>query len=168
VASVSILLKPHAVSSDAQVAVVSMASKPKAERVELGLAALRSMGYTPQSAEHILTRGPLGFAGTPEMRLSDLHHAFADDQVRAIFSTRGGYGSNYLLDGLDLDLIAESVKPFIGYSDLTAVHTWLRLLFTVRCSRQILRAKTAYILPVCRQRLAVGPILSEHKRGCAP
>ena len=121
----SILLKPHAVSSDAHVAVVSMASKPKAERVELGLAALRSLGYTPQSAEHILTRGPLGFAGTPEMRLSDLHHAFADDQVRAILSTRGGYGSNYLLDGLDLDLIAESVKPFIGYSDLTAIHLWL-------------------------------------------
>ena len=46
------------------------------------------------------------------MRLRDLHHAFADDEVRAIFSTRGGYGSNYLLDGLDLDLIAESPSLF--------------------------------------------------------
>jgi muramoyltetrapeptide carboxypeptidase len=59
------------------------------------------------------------------MRLRDLHQAFAGDEVRAIFSTRGGYGSNYLLDGLDLDLIAEAPKPFIGYSDLTAVHLWL-------------------------------------------
>jgi muramoyltetrapeptide carboxypeptidase len=59
------------------------------------------------------------------MRLRDLHHAFADDEVRAIFSTRGGYGSNYLLEGLDLDLIAESAKPFIGYSDLTAPQLWL-------------------------------------------
>jgi muramoyltetrapeptide carboxypeptidase len=59
------------------------------------------------------------------MRLKDLHHAFADDEVRAIFSTRGGYGSNYLLDGLDLDLIAESPKPLIGYSDLTAPQLWL-------------------------------------------
>ena len=40
-------------------------------------------------------------------------------------ATRGGYGSNYLLDGLDLDLIAESAKPLIGYSDLTALHLWL-------------------------------------------
>jgi muramoyltetrapeptide carboxypeptidase len=62
---------------------------------------LRALGYAPQKAEHILTRGPLYFAGTPAMRLSDLHHAFADDQVRAIFATRGGYGANYLLDGLD-------------------------------------------------------------------
>ena len=119
------LLKPIAVPGAATVAVVSPASTPQPEPVERGLQALRSLGYVPQTAEHIFTRGPLYFAGTPEMRLSDLHHAFADDAVRAIFATRGGYGANYLLDGLDLDLIAESAKPFIGYSDLTALQLWL-------------------------------------------
>jgi muramoyltetrapeptide carboxypeptidase len=89
------------------------------------LAALRVLGFDPQAGEHILARGPLYFAGTPQMRLSDLHHAFADDQARAIFATRGGYGTNYLLDDLDLDLIAEGAKPLIGYSDLTALHLWL-------------------------------------------
>jgi muramoyltetrapeptide carboxypeptidase len=122
---VTALLKPSAVPSDALVAVVSPASTPKPDRVERGLEALRALGYAPQAADSILTRGPLYFAGTPEMRLRDLHHAFADDEVRAIFSTRGGYGSNYLLEGLDLDLIAESAKPFIGYSDLTAPQLWL-------------------------------------------
>lgn len=121
----NVVLKPSAVPSDALVAVVSPASTPKADKVEGGLQALRALGYAPQSADHILTRGPLYFAGTPEMRLRDLHHAFADDEVRAIFATRGGYGSNYLLDALDLDLIAESAKPLIGYSDLTAVQLWL-------------------------------------------
>ena len=119
------VLKPSAVPPDALVAVVSPASTPKADKVEEGLQALRTLGYAPQGADHILTRGPLYFAGTPEMRLRDLHHAFADDEVRAIFSSRGGYGSNYLLDALDLDLIAESAKPLIGYSDLTAVQLWL-------------------------------------------
>ncbi|MDR3772171.1 MAG: LD-carboxypeptidase [Terracidiphilus sp.] len=119
------LLKPSAVPSDALVAVVSPASTPQPDRCELGLEALRALGYAPQPADHILTRGPLYFAGTPEMRLRDLHHAFADDEVRAIFSSRGGYGSNHLLDALDLDLIAESAKPFLGYSDLTALQLWL-------------------------------------------
>jgi muramoyltetrapeptide carboxypeptidase len=119
------LRKLPAVPHDAVVAVVSAASAARPERVERGLQALRALGYTPQPSEHMLTRGPLYFAGTPEVRLRDLHHAFADDDVRAIFTTRGGYGSNYLLDGLDLDLIAESAKPLIGYSDLTALHLWL-------------------------------------------
>jgi muramoyltetrapeptide carboxypeptidase len=121
----SALLKLKAVSSDAQVAVVSPASTPQPERIELGLAALREIGYTPQPSEHIRARGPLYFAGTPAMRLSDLHQAFSDDQQQAIFCTRGGYGSNYLLEDLDLDLIAENPKPLIGYSDLTAMHLWM-------------------------------------------
>jgi len=121
----SALLKSQAVPVDAQVAVVSPASTPQPERVERGLAALRTLGYAPQVSAHVLARGPLYFAGTPAMRLSDLHGAFADEEARAIFATRGGYGSNYLLEELDLDLIAENAKPLIGYSDLTAVHLWL-------------------------------------------
>lgn len=121
----SALVKPKAVPVDAQVAVVSPASTPQPERVEAGLNSLRALGYAPQGAENVLARGPLYFAGTPQMRLRDLHHAFADDQMRAIFATRGGYGANYLLDKLDLDLIAESPKPLVGYSDLTALQLWL-------------------------------------------
>jgi muramoyltetrapeptide carboxypeptidase len=119
------LLKPRVVACDAPVAVISPASTPQAGRVESGVNALRALGYAAQTSEHVLTRGPLYFAGTPEMRLRDLHHAFADDDVRAVFATRGGYGSNYLLEELDLDLIAESAKPFFAYSDLTAVQLWL-------------------------------------------
>jgi muramoyltetrapeptide carboxypeptidase len=122
---VTALLKPVAVPRDALVAVVSPASTPQPDRVERGIESLRALGYATQAGDHVLTRGPLYFAGTPEMRLRDLHHAFADDGVRAIFATRGGYGSNYLLGALDLDLIAESGKPFLGYSDLTAVQLWL-------------------------------------------
>jgi muramoyltetrapeptide carboxypeptidase len=122
---VTALLKPHTVPGDASVAVVSPASTPQPERIERGLSALRELGFDPRPSDHMLARGPLYFAGTPATRLADLHHAFADDNQRAIFCTRGGYGSNYLLDELDLDLIAESAKPFVGYSDLTAVHLWL-------------------------------------------
>ncbi len=119
------LLKPLAVPPDAAVAVVSPASTPKPELVERGIAALAALGYAPRPSDSVLTRGPLYFAGTPDARLRDLHHAFADDEIRAIFATRGGYGSNYLLDGINLDLIAEGAKPLFGYSDLTAPQLWL-------------------------------------------
>ena len=119
------LLRPAPVPKDAVVAVVSPASTPQPARVELGMEALRKLGYAPLASEFALERGPLYFAGTPEMRLGDLYQAFADPEVRAIFCTRGGYGSNYLLEELELDLVAENAKPLIGYSDLTALQTWL-------------------------------------------
>jgi len=39
---------------------------------------------------------------------------------------RGGYGSNYLLEGMDVAKIAQHPKPFFAYSDLTGIQ--LRLL----------------------------------------
>ncbi|MBV8629847.1 MAG: LD-carboxypeptidase, partial [Silvibacterium sp.] len=53
-----------------------------------------------------------------------LRRAFADPKVGAIFCIRGGYGSNYLLEDLDLELGAKNPKPFLGYSDLTTMQTW--------------------------------------------
>ena len=46
------------------------------------------------------------FAGSAEERLADLHAAFADPEVAGIVCSRGGYGSNYLLEGLDLNWFA--------------------------------------------------------------
>jgi muramoyltetrapeptide carboxypeptidase len=87
---------------------------------------LRALDFAPRLGRHALERGPLFFAGTPEQRLADLHAAFAEENTSAVMCMRGGYGSNYLLDGLDLDLIRNHPKPFFAYSDLTGVQ--LRLL----------------------------------------
>ncbi|PIB71290.1 LD-carboxypeptidase [Pseudomonas sp. 2995-3] len=61
-------------------------------------------------------------AGSDEVRLRDLHAAFADPEIDAIFCLRGGYGTPRLLDRLDFDLIRANPKPFVGYSDITALH----------------------------------------------
>ena len=61
-------------------------------------------------------------AGSDAERLRDLHEAFADDSIDAIFCLRGGYGSPRLLDGIDFELLRRHPKPFVGYSDITALH----------------------------------------------
>ncbi|MGE8154957.1 S66 peptidase family protein [Pseudomonas vancouverensis] len=61
-------------------------------------------------------------AGSDEVRLDDLHAAFADREVDAIICLRGGYGTPRLLDRIDFQLLRDNAKPFIGYSDITAVH----------------------------------------------
>ncbi|MGH9586308.1 MAG: S66 peptidase family protein, partial [Acidobacteriaceae bacterium] len=119
------LLKPTAVPQGARVAVIAPASSANPERIQQGIAALRARGYNPVPGQYALGKRAPYFSATAAERLADLHAAFADPEVRAIFTTRGGYGSNYLLDGLDLDLIRAHPKPLISYSDLTAVQTWL-------------------------------------------
>ena len=109
----------------AGVAVLSPASFASDDRVDNGLAQLRALGFAPRLGAHTQARGPLFFAGSPENRLADLHAAFADPATYIIAAVRGGYGSNYLLDSLDLDLIAAHPKPFFAYSDLTALQLHL-------------------------------------------
>ncbi len=61
-------------------------------------------------------------AGSDDVRLRDLHAAFADPEIDAVFCLRGGYGTPRLLDRLDFDLLRANPKPFVGYSDITALH----------------------------------------------
>ncbi len=56
--------------------------------------------------------------------IRELEEMFARDDIRAIVCARGGYGSNYLLQTLDLHKIAAHPKIFVGYSDLTSLLTW--------------------------------------------
>ena len=114
------------------VSVIAPASYAIEARLNRGIEALYGFGFEPRLGENARKRGPSFFAGTHEERLADLHAAFADEETQAIFAVRGGYGSNYLLDGLDLDLIVQNPKPFFCYSDLTGVQ--LHLLDRLRFS----------------------------------
>lgn len=120
------LLKPRAVPASAGISIVAPASFALPERVTGGLNCLRDLGFAPALGANALKRGPLYFAGTTAERLADFHGAFADDATAMVMCERGGYGSNYLLDKLDLNLIRKHPKPFFAYSDLTAIQ--LRLL----------------------------------------
>lgn len=54
-------------------------------------------------------------------RIEDLHDAFRDDSIDAVFSVIGGSNCNQLLRYIDWNLIKQHPKIFIGYSDTTAL-----------------------------------------------
>lgn len=54
-------------------------------------------------------------------RIDDIHQAFSEIKVRAIFTVIGGFHSNQLLSYLDYDLIKNNPKILCGYSDITAL-----------------------------------------------
>ena len=61
-----------------------------------------------------------------EKRVEDIHAAFKDTSVKAIFTVIGGFNSNQLLKYLDYDLIKQNPKIFCGFSDITAVLNAIR------------------------------------------
>lgn len=119
------ILKPPSVARGAKIAVVSLASSARSDRITRGIEVLRSLGYEVSASEHAFGKQAPYFSGTTEERLADLHAAFADPAIAAVICTRGGYGSNYLIEELDLDLIRAHPKPLFAYSDMTAIQTWL-------------------------------------------
>ena len=117
-------LNPEPLLPGDTVAVIAPASQIKRELLLAGVQGLQGLGYQVVYSEEILSED-LYFAGDAERRVHELHRAFTTPQVKAIFCARGGYGTNYLLPHLDLDLIRTNAKIFLGYSDVTTLLTYL-------------------------------------------
>jgi muramoyltetrapeptide carboxypeptidase len=114
------LIKPKRLGPGSTIAIIAPAGPPNPDRLKKGLDFLRDHGYKVKVMPQVRRR--LGYlAGDDSMRALALMDAFADDEIDGIFSARGGYGSLRILPDLDYKLIANHPKPFVGYSDLTAL-----------------------------------------------
>lgn len=84
---------------------------------------LESFGIDVVFSENIFKNGKnRSLPATIEDRISDLNSILKDDSIDLMISTRGGYGSGQLLDYIDWDLFQRSKIPFLGYSDISAIH----------------------------------------------
>jgi muramoyltetrapeptide carboxypeptidase len=117
-------LRPAALRPGDTVGIVAPASGFRRDDFEAGCAELLRLGYRPFYLPSIFDR-ELYFAGSVERRVGELHEMFARPEVKAVLCARGGYGCNYLLPGLDLDLIRSHPKIFAGCSDVTTLLTYL-------------------------------------------
>jgi muramoyltetrapeptide carboxypeptidase len=105
---------------------VSAPASPQESRSEVlrGVEWWESHGYRVKLADGIYDRDDY-VAGDAKRRAADLDALFADPEVDVVQTFQGGYGSAQTIPHLDFELIAENPKPFVGYSDITALHTAL-------------------------------------------
>jgi muramoyltetrapeptide carboxypeptidase len=82
-------------------------------------------GYRVKLGEHVFDRDDY-VAGDERDRAADLMAMFTDPEVDVVQSLQGGYGSAQTIPHLDFELIAHNAKPFVGYSDITALHVAIR------------------------------------------
>jgi muramoyltetrapeptide carboxypeptidase len=92
------------------------------ERVLLQAAeALISWGLEPVIGPHTTSLNVEAYSGTADERASDLLWALEDDSIKAIFCSRGGYGSMHLLSRIPLEKFRQHPKWLIGHGDITAL-----------------------------------------------
>lgn len=115
------LIKPKRLSKGDTVGVIAPASGLAPEDFDKALQNIADLGFKTKVGKY--ARGKNGFlSGTDLERLDDLHWAFRDSDVDAVWCLRGGYGVSRLLPNVDFKLIKQKPKIFIGYSDITALH----------------------------------------------
>lgn len=62
------------------------------------------------------------FAGDDELRARDMQRFIDDNEVKAIFAARGGYGTIRIIDAINFDGLKQNPKWIIGFSDITVIH----------------------------------------------
>ncbi|PQB05277.1 S66 peptidase family protein [Aureitalea marina] len=63
------------------------------------------------------------YAGDDELRAKDLQQMLDNQNIKAIWCARGGYGTVRVVDKVDFSGFAENPKWLIGYSDVTVLHS---------------------------------------------
>lgn len=115
------LLRPARLREGATVALIAPASPFSEEKLAGARKNFENLGFKIKEGKSLFARNGY-LAGTDEQRLADLHWAFGDATVDGVWCIRGGYGCTRLLPHVDFELIRHNPKPFIGYSDVTALH----------------------------------------------
>lgn len=120
--------RPRALRSGARAALISPSSPATREKIDAACDTLRSIGIEPVVFPSCFgstpQRGYLA-AESDDVKIRDIHKAFADDDIDCVICARGGSGAGRLIPHLDAKLIAAHPKIFAGYSDITILHSFI-------------------------------------------
>jgi len=93
-----------------------------------GITSLERMGFHVQFEERIFQSSRY-LAGDDVSRAEELMRAFENPAVQAVVGLRGGYGCARLIPLLLEKRLRHHPKVFMGFSDLTTLHLFLRRRF---------------------------------------
>ncbi len=118
---------PKSLKKGDKIAIISPAGAVEETQLLDTLSLIKSKGYEPVLGKYTFGKFENGYpySGTEKERLHDLNWALNDDDIAAVWATRGGYGCQHLVKGLKLSKFKKKPKWYIGYSDNTVIQSYL-------------------------------------------
>lgn len=120
------MIIPPTLQAGDTVGIVAPARKISPGQLEPALKILKSWGLKTLLGKNIFSTSHSYLAGNDAQRREDVQHLIDSNEVKAIFSARGGYGSTRIIEEIDFSPLKNSPKWMVGFSDVTAFH--LRLV----------------------------------------
>ncbi|MDZ7624671.1 MAG: LD-carboxypeptidase, partial [Ignavibacteriaceae bacterium] len=114
------LIKPARLKKGDLIALVTPGSYITQQEKEESINNLRGLGFNVTYSDRLMQKNGY-FSANDKERAADLNEMFERKDVQGIMCARGGYGCARILPYLDYDLIENNPKPFIGFSDATAL-----------------------------------------------
>jgi len=107
-----------------KVSIISPAGIIDPQIVQRGAELLRQQGFRVEIGHHAFDSAGI-FAGSDSDRATDLQKALDDKSVKAIFFSRGGYGSMRTHHQINWSSFFKRPKWLVGFSDITVFHAYL-------------------------------------------
>jgi len=123
-AAANSLLRPTALVRGDTIGVVAPSYSPKQGWLMRGVRALERAGFGVILDTEIDKLRRFS-RSEDERRAESLMGMWLDPKVKAIIGGTGGYGAVRMLKYLEPAVFRLNPKPFVGYSDITALHLWL-------------------------------------------
>ena len=119
----ALIIPPYLQPGDT-IAIVCPAGYMPQEKAETCIQTLQQWGYKVVVGKTLGLQNNY-FSGTDAERLADLQWALDDDNIKAVFCGRGGYGTSRIVDGINWGKFRQNPKWVVGFSDITVLHSCL-------------------------------------------
>jgi muramoyltetrapeptide carboxypeptidase len=104
-----------------KIAIAAPARSMTRQQMQPSLQWLEEMGFVPVYDDRLFAEHHI-FAGDDDFRAAVLQEYLDNEQIGAIWLSKGGYGSIRIIDKLDFTKFIQHPKWIIGFSDTTVFH----------------------------------------------
>lgn len=94
---------------------------------------IEKYGYKAKFTEGLINEKIPYHANTDEFRADDLYNALCDEEIKAIWCLKGGYGSGRIIPLIKDRPAPKHSKFIIGFSDITCLHFFLHENWNMTC-----------------------------------